>query len=135
MVYALADHYLDDAFLHQALGLRLGVEGHNLDLTLFSGLLHRLPGRRSVIRIERDEPGQVGILFNGGLGVAQSDLRLDIVIQHLDHFKTGAFQCIHHAGNPVLRVLGGRKAHQTDDCPLADDLQRRFGRCHTGIIV
>src|SRR5688500_2310067 len=69
---ALADHHLYDTFLHQALGLRLGIKGNDLDLAALAGLFDSLTCGRSVIGIEGDEACQVRIFLNRGLGIAQA---------------------------------------------------------------
>ena len=132
---ALPDHYLHNTFLHQALGLRLGVECHDFDLAFPARLLDCLTSRRSIIRIEGDEPSQIGVFLNGSLSVAQSDFRFHIIIHHLHHFQSRAFEGIHHAGDTVLSVLGCGKAYQANHLTFADDLQCRFRCRYTCIIV
>ncbi len=85
---ALADHGLHDTFLHEALGLWLGIEGYNFDLAFSSGLFHGLPGGWPIIGIESDEAGQVRIFLNSGLSIAQRDFGLDIVVQAPRPFPT-----------------------------------------------
>ena len=76
---ALSDHGLHNAFLHEALGLRLGIEGYNFDSPSFQ-LAYRPVQLPPIIRIESDETGRIGIFLDGGLGIAQRDFRFDIVV-------------------------------------------------------